>query len=384
MLDATEALGKIFLVIKLIYTQVQLVKENNEQCNHLVEKIRVIESSVQGLDKIKNKEQYKVGLNDLLGLLQESLDILKNFSDSSFLQQFFLKTGSYQEDFKDLNKKLDSSASQLTFSIVAQLRVNRELKETEEVLPASLPPSIAQVIKSVYKVRPGDLTQFLKLVAEGEQDKAEAMLKKNSELALVPGDLIDLSKRTFIGITAFQYSVWALDWHTWTMIRKYLPDEAAQEQAREFETGAWVKTHGIHANLNILIQAYQTTTDLYNAKKYTEGNTAWVQQVGGAQFLLPTHVINEYCHPTRPFYPLPNFKDSLVLSRSRTIDAGEWFTATYNDGKLGEKFACYRGAGGLVWADCRGPVDGVWAYVRDRDSLCALTSTRTVQREELI
>lgn len=105
-----------------------------------------------------------------------------------------------------------------------------------------------------------DLKEFLRLVAEGEQDKAEAVLKNNLDLALIPGEVTDLSKRTFTGITGFQYAVWALDCRMWTMIRKYLPDEAAREQAKGFETGFWVKTHGVHANLNNLIQAHQTTT----------------------------------------------------------------------------------------------------------------------------
>jgi len=28
--------------------------------------------------------------------------------------------------------------------------------------------------------------------------------------------------------------------------------------------------------------------------------THWTQQVGGAELLLPAHVVYEYCHPTRP------------------------------------------------------------------------------------
>ena len=63
------------------------------------------------------------------------------------------------------------------------------------------------------KVNQKEVEEFLRLVAEGEQDKAEAMLKSNSALALVPGDVTDLSKRSFNGITGFQYAVWALDWH---------------------------------------------------------------------------------------------------------------------------------------------------------------------------
>ncbi|HQW57562.1 MAG TPA: protein kinase [Gammaproteobacteria bacterium] len=235
-----------------------------------------------------------------------------------------------------------------------------------------------------------DLQEFLRLVAEGEQDKVETMLKSNLALALVPGDVTDLSKRTFTGITAFQYAVWALDWHMWTMIRKYLPPEEAQRQAQGFETGSWVENHGIHANLNILIQAYETADDLYHASKYNEGNTAWVRQVGGAQLLLPAHIINEYCHPTRPFYPVPNFKKAAVLPRSRTIDEGEWFTASYKGGKLGDTFGYFRGSGRAAVGRGVGSAfewlrfGGKSLCSRDLKSVILLAGTRTAQREELI
>jgi ankyrin repeat protein len=227
--------------------------------------------------------------------------------------------------------------------------------------------------------------EFLRWVAEGEQDKAEAMLKSNPALALVPGDVTDLSKRVFNGITGFQYAVWALDWHMWTMIRKYLPDEDARLQAQGFEAGAWVGKYGVRANLYTLIQAYKTTIDLYEAFKHIESNTAWIQQVGGAQLLLPAHVINEYCHPTRPFYPLPNFKDAATLPRSRTIKGGDWFTASSHDesfigGKLGEKFACSRS-----WMAA---ARACWWFgseeKADYEMVVALTQSREAQRDELI
>lgn len=238
-----------------------------------------------------------------------------------------------------------------------------------------------------------DLKEFLRLVAEGEQDKAEAMLKSNPNLALVPGDIRDLSKRIFTNITGFQYSVWALDWHMWTMIRKYLSTEEAQFQAQGFEMGSWVKTHGVHAEwlLDNLMKAYKTTITLFEQSKYNEGDKTWVQQVGRAQLLLPAHVINEYCHPTRPFDPCPNFKDSLVLPRSRKIDEGEWFTAERYGGKLGEKFSVCRGAGvvaeGSRGAACAGirVAGSIGGSGRsDHVSIRALTSSRTAQREELI
>jgi len=239
-----------------------------------------------------------------------------------------------------------------------------------------------------------EATRFLRLVAEGEQNHAEVMLQSNPTLALIPNVVTDLSGRIFTGMTGFQYAVWALDWHMWVMIRKYLPDNAALEQAQGFEIGSWIEAHGVHCNLNILLHAYQVTLSLYDAQKYDEGNNAWIEQVGRAQLLLPAHVINQYCHPTRAFYPIPNFKDELLLPRSRIIDEGEWFTARYAGGKLGERFAVYRG-------EHRGSADhhglgcvasNEWgegcasgrAIVYDCDSVRALKVVRITQREELI
>jgi serine/threonine protein kinase len=271
------------------------------------------------------------------------------------------------------------------------------------------------------RVSASDLQTFLRLVAEGEQEQVEAMLKSNPNLALVPGDVTDLSKRTFNGITAFQYAVWALDWHMWTMIRKYLPYELAREQGKGFATGAWVKKYGVDATwiLNNLLQAYETTDALctqavaarfYKDKQpWSEANTAWIQQVGGAQRLLPAHVINEYCHPARLFKePLLNFRDTRILPRTRSTNKGEWFTAKYKGGKLSESFAYFVSMRG----DMRNKVqaagfeeEGVaddmgfnpyglsgsfrqgGAYKLlpvNRDTVRALSSTRTAQREELI
>ena len=57
------------------------------------------------------------------------------------------------------------------------------------------------------------LNQLLQSVAEGEQDKAEEFIQKNKNLLLYPGTVKDLSGREFKQITAFQYALWALDWH---------------------------------------------------------------------------------------------------------------------------------------------------------------------------
>lgn len=234
--------------------------------------------------------------------------------------------------------------------------------------------------------------EFLKLVAEGKQNQAEKMLKSDPKLALVSGNVTDLSKRTFENITGFQYAVWALDWHMWTMIRKYLSDEEARFQARGFETGSWVTQHGIHAKmlLDNLIQAYQITINLHEQRQYAKGDQAWVKEVGGAQLLLPAHVINEYCHPARSYEPVPNFRDISMLPRCRATDRGDWFS-THNGSKLGQTYAVYRGENEVSVAqfvDIYDSTDMLLHVAKlgrpDQASLIALVHTRTAQREELL
>ena len=79
------------------------------------------------------------------------------------------------------------------------------------------------------------VSEFLMYVVTGEQDKAERLLKESKSLALQRGNIKDLSGRTFIDITGFQYALWALDWHMWKMLLKYLPKENAAEQLEELD-----------------------------------------------------------------------------------------------------------------------------------------------------
>ena len=113
-----------------------------------------------------------------------------------------------------------------------------------------------EIVDNIIYSIPLELTKFLTHVVKGEQSQAEKMLKKNRHLALAPGTITDHTERTFNNITGFQYAVWALDWHMWRMIQKYLPKEAAQSQALGFTTGPWVKQHGVQTNWKNLLDAY--------------------------------------------------------------------------------------------------------------------------------
>ena len=155
-------------------------------------------------------------------------------------------------------KKLLEKVRQLELEKASEQKRRQELeKKLEFVQPLSqnrytLAPTLRPALTPVDQK---SLNQLLQYVAEGEQDKAEKMLKGKSggllgwgEIKANP-DLLshrstvkDLSGREFKQITAFQYALWAMDWHMWTMIQKYLPQEAQAQQCariRNQRHGAW-------------------------------------------------------------------------------------------------------------------------------------------------
>ena len=216
------------------------------------------------------------------------------------------------------------------------------------------------------------------------------MLKNNKNLALVSGDITDLSKRTFKGITALQYAVWALDWNMWEMLLNYMPVEKTYEQATAFENGSWVNQYSTHVKWDDLTDALQVLLNNWKSWNEEKINKYWIEHVGRAQLLLPVHVINEYCHPSRPLSPCPDFTklESDREWRNRKTDAGEWFTAKYQGGSLGETFAIGRGEHGYARSHKVSKI-AVWfnitAYTAyDLAGLRALYSARTKQRLDLI
>jgi hypothetical protein len=162
------------------------------------------------------------------------------------------------------------------------------------------------------------VTRFLGHVVRGEQNEAEAMLQQMPVLALIPGEVTDLSDRHFGNITAFQYALWAWDWHMWTMLLKYLPSNEAAKQANDLEENS--TEHGTHFDLTALINAL----DHYTYRIYTHANYEGRQHpdwlvVRREQLLVPMHVINEYCREDVSFDSFPycrNFTEPY-LPRTR-------------------------------------------------------------------
>jgi ankyrin repeat protein len=243
----------------------------------------------------------------------------------------------------------------------------------------SAPRLIAEE-KSDDLPNPRDAQTFLKHIVSGQSGEAEAMLKQNVGLALVAGTVTDLSQRKFKRITGFQYAVWALDWQMWKMLLKYLPKEAAQEQVRGCETGPWIAMHDVHAGglIQGLINALQKSIDVCDLWSFEQCAQRWVQHVGGAQLLLPVHVLQEYCQSNRPFAPCPNFSTDYELER----ELPAWLdNALETQSDPGKTWGMYRGgdrtAGAVICLRVRSPL------CQDQSALVELLRTRIQQRKTL-
>ncbi len=189
----------------------------------------------------------------------------------------------------------------------------------------------------------GDLEILPQLVVAGKQNQVEMIIKKNPTLLLKPYKIKDLSGREFKRMSVFQYALWALDWHMWKMMLRYIPLKLANQQIQELESCS--TEHGKYFSFQPLIESL---------KKYVSNSTEnqWCKVVGKEQALLPAHAINEYCRNDQSFYPCPNFMEGHLI---RTMQVGgiSWHSSFgpsfgifghYTQGKCGDTFAFTKGA----------------------------------------
>jgi hypothetical protein len=127
----------------------------------------------------------------------------------------------------------------------------------------------------------------------------------------------------------------------WKMILKYLPQEAAVEQLTALESKG--TEHGAHFSLQLLIDGLQTLIDKCEIWNQTRFDNYWSLVVGGAQRLLPTHVVNEYCRLDRSFDSAPTFtEDKLPRTRVYGGYKKDWFISKWDDKILGCSYAMVR------------------------------------------
>jgi len=133
---------------------------------------------------------------------------------------------------------------------------------------------------------------------------------------------------------------------------------------------------------NKLIKALDIYVKNYQPWSAEQCRTHWCQQVGGAQLILPVHVINEYSHPSRPLHPCPTWGDSEE-SLPRT-GVSDWREADNGKYILGQGFAwCRANWGAREWMDGYGNTYTEYAEY-DRAAVSELLRARVEQARRLL
>lgn len=185
--------------------------------------------------------------------------------------------------------------------------------------------------------------KFLHHVVRGEYAVVQSMLKNDMHLILKKGNVTDCSGRTFKSISAFEYALWALDQPMWELMLACMPknEESTEVLTQLLFQYNKVNTDKVTYRLNgqeiierhfnfedTLIKELKTQDNFLNApgpKNQEAINLQWNEGVGGAQRLLPMHVVDAYCsNASRQFYNWLTKKNE------------HWFAV---DSKLGLTFA---------------------------------------------
>lgn len=175
-------------------------------------------------------------------------------------------------------------------------------------------------------------------VAHGKQDRVEMLLKINLNFMINKGEVTDYSGRLFPCISGFQYALGALD--TRYMVGMMLDcikenNRLTVQEKKEIVIGLRnqyleVEEEGVfyildgkehrekHFGFSPLLEALQEYNDKMDQWSLDERRKYFSTQVGKAQYYVPAHVAQHYCHPSVALYPIPDFK-SKVFIRSLNV-----------------------------------------------------------------
>ncbi len=214
-----------------------------------------------------------------------------------------------------------------------------------------------------------DVRKLLHCVVRGQYEKVKSILQNDISLIFQRGSVTDCSGRSFDNISAIEYVLWAKDKHMWTCMLDCLPknEEGKKVLTRLLSQYNKVQTEGVTYRFNgkiiteinfdfenTIIKELQELVDLINApgdKNWDAINEQWRTKVGGAQKLLPIHVVNEY-RSDQPFSPeVPQFTSPPEVVRPCYNE----ITRSYDDWDeiyrgLAVDFALYKGPD--EWGTC--------------------------------
>ncbi|MGQ3890780.1 hypothetical protein [Legionella sp. CNM-4043-24] len=251
---------------------------------------------------------------------------------------------------------MSATETAVTDVITGENPANKSLQQTVfSVLLNNMGLFNKNDIANLYPLKENLTNTLIEHAAHGRQDEAKAILAKFPELLLETGAAIDIAGYQFTG-TAFQYAVWAMDTHMYTMMLDCLPQN---EQGEEIRKGLLEQSEAQkeHFNFQPLIKALQAYVDNFDAWDWPHRYAHWCKVVGGAQRDLPAHVRHEYCHPDRSFSPVPDFTEKVL---PRSLMFYNWVTSSWQnwDGGalgMGSDFAIFRSALPLTGGGRGGP-----------------------------
>ncbi|KGP64467.1 hypothetical protein EP47_11940 [Legionella norrlandica] len=239
--------------------------------------------------------------------------------------------------------------------------------------------------------------KLLHHVVCGEHDAVKAMLEKDMSLMFERGFVTDCSGREFKNISGFEYALWALDKYMWTAMIACIPQNEEGRKVFEQLIAQYNKVNTIGVTYrfngktttenhfdfnNTIIKELQTQVDSINVqgnRDWVAINIQWIKGVGGAQKLLPMHVVDEYCS-NEPFYldepprftsqPEPAKKSYDYINEENK----DWFRA---DSKLSISVAMYKGNFPYANPWDRAPVGTMRHPLSDLNAMVALCEVRT-------
>lgn len=202
-----------------------------------------------------------------------------------------------------------------------------------------------------------DIRKLLQHVVRGEHDAVQSILKDDISFIFKRSKVTDCSGREFENISAFEYALWALDKHMWTAMIACIPQNEEGKKVCEKLMAQYhkVNTDGVTYSLNgqkitekhfdfenTIIKELQKQVAAIKTPFWDDILTQWREGVGGAQKLLPVHVVAEYCS-NEPFNPVPTFtsqpKSSKQFYNNNTEKMENWFSV---GSKLGVDFAIFK------------------------------------------
>ncbi|MBA2648696.1 MAG: hypothetical protein H0U75_03690 [Legionella sp.] len=195
-----------------------------------------------------------------------------------------------------------------------------------------------------------NVRKFLHYVVCANYDKVTELLTSNIDLIFESGFAIDPAKRTFESISGIKYALWSLDAHMWKTMINCIPktdngldvlqnllkiEESIETEEFFYSFNGQRTKAGFQFNFENIISAmqdYQNATTGNGPFDYDHIFSEWVKNMGGAQRMLPMHMVNEFCC-TIPLFPSVDFTD-----KPYSVKPNYWFLPN-----LGMTYAIYTG-----------------------------------------